>query len=127
MKVQKFSMSERLQSFRFAFKGIREMLIGEHNSRIHLTTALIVILAGILLKVSALEWVALVFAIGLVISLELINSSLEKLADFVSPGKDELIRKAKDLAAAAVLIASLTSAAIGLIIFLPRILRVLFP
>jgi diacylglycerol kinase len=126
MKPHKFSVSERLQSFRYAFNGIRIMIQGEHNSWIHLTVALIVIIAGFVFSVDKMEWIALVFAVGLVLALELINSAIEKLADFVSPSKDELIRKAKDLSAAGVLIGSLTAAAIGLIIFLPKIFGLLW-
>lgn len=121
MELHKFSVRERLLSFRYAFNGIKTMFRSEHNSRIHFAVALLVILAGILFRVTALEWIALIFAIGLVFSLELVNSSIETLADFVSPGKHQLVKKAKDLSAAAVLIGSLTAVAIGLIIFVPRL------
>lgn len=87
--------------------------------------ALSAIIAAYLLSISLLEWISILIAIGLVFSLELINSSIESLADFTSPEKNEQIKKVKDLAAAGVLIASLTALCIGLIIFLPKIVALL--
>jgi len=69
-----------------------------------------------------LEWIAVVVAFGFVIAMEIVNSAIENIADFVSPEKHEMIKKIKDLAAAAVLIAAITAFIIGLIIFVPKIL-----
>ena len=68
-----------------------------------------------------MEWIALLFAIGLVLSLEAVNSAIEALADTISADYHTLIGRAKDLAAGAVLFAALTAALIGLLIFIPKV------
>lgn len=89
--------------------------------KIHLLFTMVVILLGLLLQVSRVEWVFLLVLIGGVISLELINSSIENLVDLVTEEYHPLAKKAKDMAAAAVFIFSIVSVMIGLIIFIPRI------
>ena len=121
MKQQKFSIRKRLESFSFAFNGLRLLLKEEHNSWIHLLAAICVVFAGFVFNISAFEWITIVFAIGLVIALELINSAIENIADFVSPEKHDKIKKVKDLAAAAVLISAVTALVVGLIIFIQKI------
>jgi len=122
MPKEKFSITKRLRSFGYAFNGLKILIREEHNARIHLITAVVAITAGFCLHISALEWIAIVFAIGFVITLEIINSAIENIADFVSPEKHDTIKKIKDLAAAGVLISSITALIIGLIVFLPKIL-----
>ena len=121
MNKQKFSLKQRLKSFKHAFNGLRILLKEEHNARIHLIAAICVLIAGYVFQVSNYEWIALIFAIGLVFGLELINSSIENMADFVSPEKHDKIKKIKDLSAAAVLLGTVTALIIGLIIFVPKI------
>jgi len=121
LKNGKFSILKRLKSFSFAFNGLQILFKEEHNARIHFVAAIIVIIAGTIFHITAYEWLALVFVIGLVLALEAINSALENLADFVSPGKNDQIKKVKDLAAAGVLISATTALIVGLIIFLPKI------
>lgn len=77
---------------------------------------------GLWLDISAMEWVAVVVLIGLVLAMEAVNSAVEALCDKVSPQRDPLIEKSKDLAAAAVLLVALAAFVCGLIIFLPKIL-----
>ncbi len=125
MKNQKFSVSQRLKSFSYAFNGLKILLREEHNARIHLLATTLVVIAGVVLKISTVEWIAIVFAIGFVITTEIINSSIENIADFISLGKNEKIKKIKDLAAAGVLVSAATALIIGLIIFIPK-LAVLF-
>jgi len=120
---EKFSWIKRLASFRYAFNGLRILIKEEHNARIHLFVACCVLIAGVVLKISATEWIAVIFCIGLVIALELINSAIENIADFITGEKNETIKKIKDLSAGAVLIAAIASAIIGLIIFLPKIFK----
>jgi len=118
---KKFSIKERLVSFRYAFNGLKILIIEEHNARIHLFIACCVLVAGLIFKISTIEWIAVVFCIGLVFSLELVNSAIENAADSISKEKNKTVEKIKDLSAGAVLIAAITSAIIGLIIFLPKI------
>ena len=124
MKIEseKFSFRKRLKSFKYAFQGLKILLLEEHNSRIHLVAAIIVIIAGFLLKISLMEWVLLAIVIGSVFISELFNSALENLANHLSPGQSDNIGKAKDLAAAAVLVSAFTAVVIGCVILLPKII-----
>ena len=123
MKQHKFSIIKRIKSFVYAFNGLKILIKEEHNSRIHFLATIIVLITSIILKISVFEWIAIIFAIGFVISLEIVNSAIENIADFISPEKDKKIKKIKDLAAAAVLIGAITAFIIGLIIFLPKFLK----
>lgn len=121
MKNDGFTLRKRLKSFRFAFNGIRLLITREHNAWIHCFAAVCVITAGCTIGLSATEWIAITFAIGMVLAAEAVNSSIEALADLVSPGYNEAIKRTKDLAAGAVLILALAAAIIGLIIFIPKL------
>ena len=123
MKHQSFSIIKRLKSFSYAFNGMKILIKEEHNARIHLFATIIVLLAGFVFRISTNEWIAIILSIGFVISLEIINSAIENIADFISPEKNEKIKKIKDLSAAGVLISAITSFVIGLIIFVPKILK----
>lgn len=123
MKQEKFSIRKRLKSFTYAFNGLKVLFREEHNSRIHLFATVCVVVAGVLLKISLLEWVAVAFAVGLVFSGEIFNSAVEDLSDVVCPERDERIKKVKDLAAAAVLVNAITAAVIGLLVFFPKIIQ----
>jgi len=125
MKSGKFSIAARLRSFPHAFRGLYWMIKDEHNSRIHLAIAIILVPVCFILRLSLVEWAVIVACIGLVLALELINSALERISDKISPGKDPEIGKIKDIAAGAVLIGAITSAIIGLIILLPKLMAML--
>ena len=122
MKSKKFTLKSRLGSFRFALNGLRLLLKNEHNSRIHLASAIAAAGLGIVVKLDHYEWSLLIIAIGLVFIAELLNSSVEALADRVDPEWNELIMKAKDYSAAAVLISAIIALAVGGLIFIPRLL-----
>jgi len=122
MNSGRFTPRSRFRSFKFAFRGLRSLLIFEHNSRIHLAAAIIVVALGFILGISIAEWALLTLTIGLVFVSELINSSLEEISDVVKPEWNEKIMRAKDYAAAAVLITAVISVIIGGIIFIPRLL-----
>ena len=111
-----------LHSFKYAFSGFIDLLREESNARIHCIVAVLVVIAGFLFRLSTAEWIGIAFAIGLVISAEAFNTAIERLADVVQPEQDSRIRDVKDLAAAAVLLCALAAAAVGLIIFLPKII-----
>lgn len=124
MKNDGFTLRKRLRSFRFAFNGIRLLIVKEHNAWIHCFAAVCVLIAGFVLGLSRMEWVAVCFAIGMVLSAEAVNSSIEALADVVSPEYNEAIKKTKDLAAGAVLILAIVAAVVGLLIFVPKLMEV---
>lgn len=125
MNDTQFSFRKRLKSFVYAFRGIGLLVRNEHNARIHLVAAVAAVTAGFLLKITAVEWIIVVLVIGAVLAAEAFNSALEALCDLVSPGYHESIKKAKDLAAGAVLLVAIAAAIIGSVIFLPRILTLL--
>lgn len=120
---RKFSWKERGLSFKYAFKGIGALLRHEHNARLHATAMVLVIIAGFIFSITAIEWCVISICIGGVFMAEAFNSAIEAIADKVSPEHDPLIGKAKDLAAGAVLLFVGGAVAAGLIIFIPRILN----
>ena len=93
----------------------------EPQALIHVLAALSVIIAGIYFKITSTEWMAVVFAIGIVVVAEMLNTAIEKLTDMVSPGIHPDAKVVKDIAAGAVLMASISALTIGLIVFLPKI------
>lgn len=109
------------RSFGYAFQGIWECVRDERNIRIHLTMTALVIIGGIILRISLNEWIICLILFGLVISLELVNTAVESTVDLVTEEKRPLAKKAKDTAAGAVLVAAIFAAIIGLIIFIPKI------
>ncbi|MFZ5940195.1 MAG: diacylglycerol kinase family protein [Bacteroidota bacterium] len=122
----KFRLRDRIKSFRYAFNGLHTLFTEEPNALIHLLAAAVVVTAGLLFRVSAVEWLALSFAIGFVFVTEILNSSMERLADLYSTQKDERIRKIKDLAAAGVLVSAVTAVIIGLLVFIPHLLALCY-
>jgi diacylglycerol kinase len=115
------SLQKRFNSFRYAFRGLADLFRSQPNARIHLAAAVAVAGAGFYFRISGLEWVAIVFCIALVFALEAVNTALEYLTDLASPDFHPLAGKAKDVAAAAVLVGALGAAIAGAIIFLPKI------
>ncbi|MBB3696679.1 diacylglycerol kinase [Flammeovirga yaeyamensis] len=124
MKEEKFKISKRLKSFTYAFNGLKILIKEEHNARIHVLATVCVVILGILLKITILEWIAVIFAIGLVISSEIFNSAIENIADYLTKEKREEIKRIKDLAAAGVLICAIAALIIGLLIFIPKIIEI---
>lgn len=118
----KFSLKARLLSFGNAFAGLRVLFREEHNVRIHICAAILAVAAGFAFRISPGEWLAIVFAIGLVFAAEALNTSIERLSDAVQPEWDERIRDVKDLAAGGVLFAAIAAFVVGLIVFVPEII-----
>lgn len=98
-------------------------LINEPNNRIHLSLSILALLGGWYFHITPFEWLAIILCIGLVLGAEAFNSALEHLGDVVEPGPDERIRKAKDISAAAVLIAAIVSVVVAMVIFGGRLLE----
>ncbi len=118
-------MKKRLHSFRYAFQGLADLFRSQPNARIHAVAAVAAVCLGIFLSISRLEWAVVVVCIALVLSLEALNTAIEHLTDLVSPNYHPLAGKAKDVAAAAVLIAAMGAAVAGAVIFLPKIIVLL--
>lgn len=108
-----------IRSFGFALNGIKQSW-NEQNMRIHLTCAIIVIVAGFISKISLMEWLILILTIALVIAMEMVNTAIEHVVDLASPDFHPLAKSAKDVAAGAVLVLAIASVIIGAIIFIPK-------
>ncbi len=115
----------RLQSFRYAARGVAAMIRSEPNARIHVLAAVLAIGAGFAFEIERGEWLAIVLAIGGVLSAEGVNSAFEALCDVASPGRDPRVERAKDVAAGAVLLTALAALAVGVIVFGGRCLALL--
>jgi diacylglycerol kinase (ATP) len=106
-----------LESFNFAFEGIIHVLRTQRNMRIHFLAAVVVLVAALAVGVSKLELIALLLAIAFVFITEMINSALEQAIDVATTSFDPLAKLAKDIAAGAVLIATVNAIAIGYLVF----------
>ena len=117
---QPFSLGARARSFVYAGRGLAHLFATQHNAWIHLFAAAVVVASGCYFDLSRWEWAWLVLAIGLVLAAEAMNTAIEALADAVAPEFDAGVGRAKDVAAAAVLILSITAAILGGLVFLPH-------
>lgn len=109
-------MKRQLRSFKNAFKGIIAAFVTEGHMRFHFVAAFFVLLFAYISKMDTTQWSVLIVTIGAVFSAELINTAIEELCDLYSTEHNPLIGKIKDIAAGAVLVASI--AAIGVALFL---------
>ena len=112
-----------IDSFRYAFYGIVEAYKSEQNLKIHTVFAVLVVLAGFILKISYVEWLVCLVLIGLVLMAEFFNTAIEYVVDLASPDIHPLAKLAKDTASAGVLMMAIISAIIGLIIFVPKVIE----
>jgi undecaprenol kinase len=107
-------------SLGFAIQGLIQVVKYERNFRTHIGFAIAVILAGIWSDLRLMEWLIIILCIAGMLSLELLNSALERVVDLASPKTHELAKQAKDMSAGAVLVFACASAIIGILIFLPK-------
>ena len=119
-------LKERIESFKYAFKGIFLLFKSEIHAKFHLIFAIIAISMAFYLRVSKTEWMLIIFSITSVLSAEAFNTALEEITNLVSPERHPIAGRVKDLAAGAVLISAIGAAIIGLIIFLPKLFPLLF-
>ena len=110
-----------INSFKYAFEGIFTSLKKERNMKIHIIMAILVVILGIFLKITKIEWIICIFAIAIVIAAELFNTAIETIVDMITKEKNEKAKIAKDVSAGAVLINAIGAAIIGIIIFMPKI------
>jgi len=120
-----FSFTGRIRSFKYAFVGIWTMLKSQQNAWIHAIATVAVVIAGFVLGISPAEWCWLVLAIIAVWMAEALNTAIEFLADVASPEFHPLVKKAKDVAAGAVLISAIGALVIGIIIIGPYVLKLI--
>jgi len=125
--TERFDIRARARSFVFAGRGLVALAHHEHNLRIHLVVAAIIVAMAAWLGVSPVEWAVLALAIGSVLGAEALNSSIEALADALHPDRDPKIAYVKDVAAAGVLIVAAAAAVVGLLILGPPLWRAIGP
>lgn len=110
-----------IRSFGPALAGVAWALKTQRNVQFHAGATVLVVVLGLWLRIAAWEWCAVMLATGMVWAVELMNTALEVLADRVSQEREEAIRRAKDAAAGAVLMAALGALGVGLMVFLPKL------
>ncbi len=118
-------MKKQIKSFKAAFSGISDFYRHHFHAQIELVCAAVAILLGFVLKLEAMEWCMVLLSIALVTTAEAINTSIEYLCDRITLEQDEQIGKTKDMAAGAVLMASIFALVVGLLIFGPKLLHLI--
>lgn len=116
-----------LRSFQFAWQGILDLFRFENNAKVHFLMAVLVIGIGFWLGLSRIEWAIILTQIGLVLSAEGMNTAIEKLCDFVSPGVHPQIKAIKDMASGAVMIVCIVAVIVGVLVLGGRVLEVYGP
>jgi len=112
----------RFKSMGFALRGAIKLITTEHSVMVQFSIGLLLIIAGFYFNITPTEWMFQTLAVGLVLSVEGINTAVEKVADFIHPEYHERIGFIKDIAAGAVFFAAMTAIAIGLLIYIPKFL-----
>lgn len=125
-KNKKKGLRRFINSFKYSFDGLAYAYRYEQSMTIHVGATILVIVGGIYLNISSTEWLFLLLLIGLIMGIELLNTSIEATIDLISPNIHPLAKVAKDTASAAVFILSLVAVIGGLAIFLPKLIVLLF-
>lgn len=120
-KIKKRGVKRFFNSFKYSFDGLKYAYLNEQSLTIHISVAIVVILAGILLKITQMQWLFILMCIGIIMATELINTSIEATIDLISPEYNQLAKIAKDTASAAVFVFSFVALSGGLIIFIPKL------
>lgn len=115
----RFSIHARVVSFAYAFRGLKFMLQSQHNAWLHVVATVLVCIFGAGLQISKTEWCFVILSMMAVWTAEAFNTAIECVTDLASPEFHALAGKAKDVAAAAVLITAIGAAIIGAVVFLP--------
>lgn len=114
-------MKKLLQSILYTIVGLRIAIKSERSMKFHLAFTVFILIAGWFFYISIIEWMMVCICIGMVISLELLNTAIEKLVDVVSKERRPELGKIKDIAGAAVLVGAVVAAIVGILIFLPKL------
>lgn len=110
---------KRALSFKYAFDGVVTAFRDQPNLKLHIFAGVAAVFLGLFLDITKAEWLALILTIGLVIALELTNTAIEEVVDSFTDQVHPAAKKAKDVAAAAVLVGAITAVVVGIVIFLP--------
>ena len=118
-------MQRFIHSLGFALNGLLQLIRHERNFQIHVVAFIGVTALGLFFGISSMEWVVIFLISALVMGLEAINTAIEHLCDLYSTEVNERIKKIKDLAAGAVLIAAIFALCIAVVVFLPYVKKML--
>ncbi|MDD3221338.1 MAG: diacylglycerol kinase family protein [Clostridia bacterium] len=121
--MEKQKKNALYKSFGYAFEGIFAGIKKERNMKIHCLAMVLVLIAGAIFQLSPMKWCLCFVLFGLVMALELVNTSIEAVVDMVTEEQRPLAKLAKDTAAGAVLIAAIMAAVVGFIIFIPELME----
>lgn len=116
-------ISRLLQSIRYSFRGLWKSFKEEQNLRIQVFAAIVVVGLGIYFRITLIEWSLLVLSIGFVFIAELLNSAIERVSDVLKPRINGYVKEIKDIMAGTVMLASIIAIVVGLLVFLPYIIR----
>lgn len=119
MKTDHSFVSGRLKSFKYAIHGAYKLVTTEHSVMVQFFLGIAMTIAGFYFDISKTDWLFQTMAIGLVLSIEGLNTAVEKIADFIHPSFHDKIGFIKDVAAGAVFFAAVAAIAVGLIIYIP--------
>ena len=112
----------RIKSMGFAVKGAYKLITTEHSVMVQSSLAVLMIIAGFYFDIERYEWMMQILVFGLVLSIEGLNTAVEKIADFIHPEFHDRIGFIKDIAAGAVMFAALAAIAVGMLIYIPKFL-----
>lgn len=115
-------MKRLTKSIGFALNGIQACFKQEPNFKIHVACTLLAVAAGTYFKINSIEWIIIVICIGAVLAAELMNTAIEQLCNMVYKERHQVIKRIKDLSAAAVLVIAMSAAICAAIIFIPKII-----
>jgi diacylglycerol kinase len=119
--VERGPLAARIDAFRYALRGLHDMMRDEPHARFHAVATATVLAAGFAFRIERSEWLAILLTVGAVWSLEAMNTAVETICDLICPDPDEQVRKAKDVAAGGVLVAAVVALGVAAIVFGPRI------
>lgn len=119
------SVLKVLKSFKYALNGIKHGAATQLNFKVHIIISILVIIAGVIFKISHTQWLMILIVMAMVFSAELFNTAIEGIVDIVSPQYNEKAGLIKDCAAAAVLITAIAAAIVGMLIFAPKLIELL--
>lgn len=121
MSDKSLTFTGRIRSFKYAFRGLRVMIVSQHNAWIHALATIAVVAVSFYFHLSRAEWCWIILAVISVWTAEAFNTAFEFLTDVASPEFHPLAEKAKDVAAGAVLITAIGSVLIGIVVFGPHV------
>jgi len=113
------------RSFTYSYRGLKKVFREEQNVRMQMIFGLATILLALVFKIRPIEWCIIILSMGFVLLAETVNSAMERATDMLKPRISEYVKVIKDIMAAAVMISAITAVMVGLIIFIPYILKFL--